>query len=81
MTDALSRFDAAQGVQFETFATQRIRGAMLDRAAWQRLPTSRGTRKQASGRSNPPVAKLEQKFGRAPVESEIAGNGHPLAVV
>ena len=28
--DALGRFDAAQGVQFETFATQRIRGAMLD---------------------------------------------------
>jgi len=30
LSDALSRFDAAQGVQFETFATQRIRGAMLD---------------------------------------------------
>jgi RNA polymerase sigma factor (sigma-70 family) len=30
LSDALSRFDAGQGVQFETFATQRIRGAMLD---------------------------------------------------
>ena len=30
LNDALSRFDAGQGVQFETFATQRIRGAMLD---------------------------------------------------
>ena len=30
LTDALTRFDAEQGVQFETFATQRIRGAMLD---------------------------------------------------
>ncbi|MFY7857481.1 MAG: sigma-70 family RNA polymerase sigma factor, partial [Rubrivivax sp.] len=30
LNDALSRFDASQGVQFETFATQRIRGAMLD---------------------------------------------------
>jgi RNA polymerase sigma factor (sigma-70 family) len=30
LADALSRFDPAQGVQFETFATQRIRGAMLD---------------------------------------------------
>src|SRR3954464_7768599 len=27
---ALGRFDATQGVRFETFATQRIRGAMLD---------------------------------------------------
>ena len=26
----MSRFDSEQGVQFETFATQRIRGAMLD---------------------------------------------------
>ena len=30
LTEALSRYEAAQGVQFETFATQRIRGAMLD---------------------------------------------------
>jgi RNA polymerase sigma factor for flagellar operon FliA len=30
LNDALCRFDPAQGVQFETFATQRIRGAMLD---------------------------------------------------
>ena len=30
LADALSRFEAQQGVQFETFASQRIRGAMLD---------------------------------------------------
>lgn len=30
LNDALTRFESAQGVQFETFATQRIRGAMLD---------------------------------------------------
>jgi RNA polymerase sigma factor for flagellar operon FliA len=30
LSEALSRYEAAQGVQFETFATQRIRGAMLD---------------------------------------------------
>lgn len=30
LAEALSRYQAAQGVQFETFATQRIRGAMLD---------------------------------------------------
>jgi RNA polymerase sigma factor for flagellar operon FliA len=44
LTDALSRFDAEQGVQFETFATQRIRGAMLDELRgtdWM----SRGNRK------------------------------------
>src|SRR5438552_2293801 len=70
LTDALTRFDVQQGVQFETFATQRIRGAMLDELRggdWM----SRGTRKQQRT-IEAAVHKLEQKFGRAPQESEIA---------
>ena len=70
LTDALSRFDAAQGVQFETFATQRIRGAMLDELRgndWM----SRGTRKQQR-EIEAAVHRLEQRLGRAPHESEIA---------
>jgi len=70
LTDALSRFDAAQGVQFETFATQRIRGAMLDELRgtdWM----SRGSRKQQRS-IEAAVHRLEQKLGRAPQESEIA---------
>jgi RNA polymerase sigma factor for flagellar operon FliA len=70
LNDALSRFDIAQGVQFETFATQRIRGAMLDElrgADWM----SRGTRKQQRS-IEAAVHRLEQKLGRAPQESEIA---------
>jgi RNA polymerase sigma factor for flagellar operon FliA len=70
LTDALNRFDAAQGVQFETFATQRIRGAMLDElrgSDWM----SRGSRKQQRT-IEAAVRRLEQKLGRAPQESEIA---------
>jgi len=70
LTDALSRFDAAQGVQFETFATQRIRGAMLDELRgndWM----SRGSRRQQR-EIETAVHRLEQRLGRAPVESEIA---------
>jgi RNA polymerase sigma factor FliA len=70
LTDALSRFDAAQGVQFETFATQRIRGAMLDELRgtdWM----SRSSRKQQRS-IEAAVHRLEQKLGRAPQESEIA---------
>ena len=70
LTDALSRFDANQGVQFETFATQRIRGAMLDELRggdWM----SRGTRRQQRSIETA-LHKLEQKLGRAPLESEIA---------
>lgn len=70
LADALTRFDSAQGVQFETFATQRIRGAMLDElrgADWM----SRGTRKQQR-EIEAAVHRLEQRLGRPPVESEIA---------
>jgi RNA polymerase sigma factor for flagellar operon FliA len=70
LTDALSRFDAEQGVQFETFATQRIRGAMLDElrgSDWM----SRGNRKSQRDIESA-VHRLEHKLGRAPQESEIA---------
>lgn len=70
LTDALSRFDAGQGVQFETFATQRIRGAMLDELRggdW----LSRGTRRQQREIEDA-VHKAEQKLGRVPSESEVA---------
>ena len=70
LADALSRFDPAQGVQIETFATQLIRGAMLDElrgADW----LSRGTRKQQRDIEKA-VHRLEQRLGRAPHESEIA---------
>ncbi len=70
LTDALSRFDVEQGVQFETFATQRIRGAMLDELRGTDY-LSRGTRKQQRAIESA-VHRLEQRLGRAPVESEIA---------
>ncbi|RZJ07739.1 MAG: RNA polymerase sigma factor FliA [Rubrivivax sp.] len=77
LNDALSRFDAEQGVQFETFATQRIRGAMLDELRggdWM----SRGTRRQQR-EIEVAVHKVEQKLGRAPREDEIAAEmGLPL---
>jgi RNA polymerase sigma factor for flagellar operon FliA len=70
LNDALGRFDANQGVQFETFATQRIRGAMLDELRggdWM----SRGDRRHQRSIESA-VHKLEQKLQRAPNESEIA---------
>jgi RNA polymerase sigma factor for flagellar operon FliA len=70
LSDALSRFEASQGVQFETFATQRIRGAMLDELRendWM----SRGSRKSQKD-IEVAMRKLEHKLGRSPLESEIA---------
>ena len=68
--DALGRFDPGQGVQFETFATQRIRGAMLDELRgndWM----SRGSRKSQK-EIEQAMRRLEHSLGRTPIESEIA---------
>jgi RNA polymerase sigma factor for flagellar operon FliA len=70
LNDALTRFDATQGVQFETFATQRIRGAMLDELRsidW----LSRSDRRQQRS-IEAAVHRLENTLGRAPSEIEIA---------
>ena len=70
LAEALSRYQVAQGVQFETFATQRIRGAMIDELRegdWM----SRGSRKSQKDIEHA-LHRLEQKLGRTPLESEIA---------
>jgi len=70
LLDAASRFDELHGAQFETYATQRIRGAMLDelRAAdW--LPRSL---RRDMRRIETAISQLQQKLGKPPAESEIA---------
>jgi len=77
LMDAAARFEESQGNQFETYATQRIRGAMLDELRsndW--LP--RSTRKSLR-RIESAMHKLEQRLGRAPSEVELAQElGVPL---
>ena len=70
LSEALTRYEVTQGVQFETFATQRIRGAMIDELRegdW----LSRGSRKSQTDIERA-VQRAEQKLGRVPKESEIA---------
>jgi len=70
LSEALTRFEANQGVQFETFATQRIRGAMIDElreSDWM----SRGSRKSQKDIEQA-MHRLEHHLGRSPLESEIA---------
>ena len=72
LSEALTRFEATQGVQFETFATQRIRGAMLDELRendW----VSRGVRKSQKD-IEVSMRRLEHRLGRSPLESEIAAD-------
>lgn len=70
LMDAAKNYDNALGAQFETYAAQRIRGAMLDelrQADW--LPrTVRKSLRQIEATIN----KLEQTHQRAPNEEEVA---------
>jgi len=70
LLEAMGRFDASQGASFATFASQRIRGAMLDELRsrdW--LP--RSVRRNARA-VDETVRRLEQRLGRAAEETEIA---------
>lgn len=70
LLDAISRFETGHGAQFETYAVQRIRGAMLDGLRendW--LP--RGLRRDMR-RIEQTIARLEQENGRPPNERELA---------
>ncbi|MFG6665528.1 RNA polymerase sigma factor FliA [Halomonas sp. HNIBRBA4712] len=70
LLEALGRFDAGQGASFATFASQRIRGAMVDELRtrdWLPRSVRRSARAMDEG-----IRHLEQSLGRAPEESEIA---------
>ena len=70
LLDALDRFEEGFGAQFETYATQRVRGAMLDGLRendW--LP--RNLRRELR-RIEGAISALEHTHGRAPSERELA---------
>lgn len=70
LLDASSRYQDNRGAQFETFVSQRIRGAMLDELRandWG----SRGLRQSARGIEKA-IQALGHRLGRAPSEGEIA---------
>lgn len=70
LLDAIDRFEDGMGAQFETYAVQRIRGAMLDglrESDW--LPRSL---RRDMRRIEAAMHALEHQHGRPPSESEIA---------
>jgi len=70
LLDAGVRYQDDQGAKFETYASQRIRGAMLDELRandWVSRSLRQSSRSVAKA-----VHAQEQKLGRAPNEGEIA---------
>lgn len=71
LLDAIDRYEQGLGAQFETYAVQRIRGAMLDGLRgndW--LPRSA---RREMRRVEAAIRKLEHEHGRSPSEGELAG--------
>lgn len=78
LLNAMERFEEGFGAQFETYATQRIKGAMLD-GLRENDTLPRHVRRDMR-RIEAAIAQLEQMQGRAPSESELASHiGIPLA--
>lgn len=70
LLDALERYQEGLGAQFETYAAQRVRGAMLDGLRdndW----VPRGVRREMR-RVEAAIQVLEHEHGRPPSERELA---------
>lgn len=72
LIDAIDKFEPERGFKFETYAINRIKGAILDELrALDWVPRSVRSRAR---RIETAVSELEHKLGRAPSEEEIALN-------
>ena len=70
LLDALERYEEGLGAQFETYAVQRVRGAMLDGLRendWMPRSVRREMRRVEEA-----IRTLEHERGRAPSEKELA---------
>jgi RNA polymerase sigma factor FliA len=70
LIEAMERFDPKRQIRFETFAIQRIRGAIIDELRsldW--VPRSVRARARDIEEAN---SKLEHELGRAPTDEELA---------
>lgn len=74
LINAIDRYDPARGSRFESFASTRIRGSVIDHLRslnW--LPRTAMARIRQIEYA---IANLEQRLGRPPREEEIAAEAH-----
>ncbi len=70
LMDALTHFEDGHGATFDTYATIRVRGAMIDelrQSDWAPRAVHQGTRQISDA-----IAKLQGSLGRPPKDTEIA---------
>ncbi|WP_203670185.1 RNA polymerase sigma factor WhiG [Cellulomonas pakistanensis] len=70
LIDAIEKYELGRSVKFETYASARIRGAIIDELrAMDWIPRSVRTKARAVDRA---YAELESQLHRVPTESEVA---------
>ncbi len=70
LIDAIDKYDYSKGVKFETYASLRIRGAILDQI--RRLDWIPRTLRQKQKKLEQAYQKLEHEYGRNASDEEIA---------
>jgi len=70
LIDAIDKFDYYKGIKFETYASLRIRGAILDQI--RKMDWLSRTMRQKQKSWEAALRKLEAQLGRKPTDEEIA---------
>ena len=70
LIDAIDKFDLLKGVKFETYASLRIRGAIIDSV--RNMDWVPRTQRQKNKKLDQIYVQLENELGREPTEEELA---------
>lgn len=70
LIDAIDKFDCDKGVKFETYASLRIRGSIID--SIRKLDWVPRTLRQKNKQLDIAFSELENELGREPLETELA---------
>ncbi|MCL2386291.1 MAG: FliA/WhiG family RNA polymerase sigma factor [Defluviitaleaceae bacterium] len=70
LIDAIDKFDNAKGVKFETYASFRIRGAIIDHI--RRMDWVPRTLRQKNKQMEQVYNQLEDELGRQPTDEELS---------
>lgn len=70
LIDAIDKFDYSKGIKFETYASLRIRGSILDQI--RKMDWIPRTLRQKQKKMDNALARIEQQTGRSATERELA---------
>ena len=72
LIDAIDKFDICKGIKFETYASLRVRGAIIDHI--RRLDWVPRTQRQKNKQVEQAFSQLEDEMGRPPTDEELANH-------